>query len=198
MILTVSNLKGGSGKTTSTMFLAHAFTSLGRNVTVIDACPSGAAALWSRDAKESDNPLPFEALSLPNKDLDQRLPGLIQDSHDAIIDTPPAESAITASAIKAADFVLIPSNARPEDVRQAEIIAKQALELGKPSAVAFVRVRPQETSMVVCEELLGNAGVAVFESRVNELMAVAWSAGQRLNDTKPYDELAKEILEIFQ
>ena len=45
-VVTIANLKGGSAKTTSAAFLAHAFHERGRKVVLVDADPQGSALRW--------------------------------------------------------------------------------------------------------------------------------------------------------
>lgn len=197
MIITVSNVKGGSGKTTSAMYLAHAIAATGNEVTLVDACPSGSATLWADDAKDAEDPLPFAVVSLANPNMARRVKAFA-DQGQVVIDSAPANAQIGQAAVAVSDFTLIPANARPDDVRQATMIAQQAALDGKPAAVALVRVRPQEASMTVCREMLANDSVAVFDTEVHELTSIGWSMGTRISHVEPYDQLLKEIQEIFR
>jgi len=51
MILTVANLKGGTSKTTSAAFLAHALAERGRRVLVVDADPQASITRWAEMAE---------------------------------------------------------------------------------------------------------------------------------------------------
>jgi chromosome partitioning protein len=102
----VVNLKGGSGKTTTAVFLAHEWAARGRSVLLVDADPQGTALRWSEQAGFS-----VSTLALPVKDLHTRLGGIAGDRYDlVVIDTPPlAERAgIVLSALRLADLVLVP------------------------------------------------------------------------------------------
>lgn len=195
VILTVSNVKGGSGKTTSAVYLAHALA-VGGPVVLVDACPSGSATLWADDAKDLGMDLPFEVVPLANPNLGRRVKNLAKKC-DVVIDSAPANAAIGMAAVEVGDFVLIPANARPDDVRQAAMIANQALQVGRPSAAVLVRVRPQESSMSVCRSLFIENDVAVFDTEVNELTSIGWSFGTRVENVEPYDRLLTEIREVF-
>lgn len=115
--ITVMNIKGGTGKTTSTAYLAHAFRDLGRRVLIVDADPQGSITEWS---EEADWPIPTLELAVP--DLHKRLPGITgRDRYDVVlIDTPPYPKrrrsgpqqpseipGIVESAARAADSVVI-------------------------------------------------------------------------------------------
>ncbi|HEX3752131.1 MAG TPA: ParA family protein, partial [Streptosporangiaceae bacterium] len=45
--LALANLKPGTGKTTSAVWLAHVFALAGNRVLLVDADPSGSALEWS-------------------------------------------------------------------------------------------------------------------------------------------------------
>src|SRR5215510_7529476 len=45
--LALANLKPGTGKTTSAVWLAHIFAQAGNSVLLVDADPSGSALEWS-------------------------------------------------------------------------------------------------------------------------------------------------------
>ena len=53
MIISVINLKGGSGKTTTAMALATAAARHNRNVSVLDTDPQGDATTWAGDAEDA-------------------------------------------------------------------------------------------------------------------------------------------------
>ena len=104
-IITVTNFKGGSGKTTTSAYLAHAFAANGRSVVVVDADPQGSALRWSEQGEWS-----IPTLALPVKDLHKRLAGIVSASTDiVVIDTPPLEdqAGIVSSALRIADVAIV-------------------------------------------------------------------------------------------
>ncbi|WP_257160119.1 ParA family protein [Corynebacterium cystitidis] len=58
-IIAISNLKGGTGKTTTAILVATALTRHGHNVTVVDLDPQGSATEWAQLAADAGDPLPF-------------------------------------------------------------------------------------------------------------------------------------------
>lgn len=108
-IITLANFKGGTGKTTSAAYLAHAFQELGHKVLLVDADSTRKAGSLTKWAELAGWSIPTERLTSPH--LHRELPGLIGRRYDvAIIDTPPLESeaGIVESAMRAASAVVLP------------------------------------------------------------------------------------------
>src|SRR5690242_452740 len=107
-IITVMNLKGGTAKTTTACFLAHAYAAQGKRVIMVDADKQGSLIEW---ADQADFEIPVFRKDVPK--LHRVLPGIIGDSFDVVvIDTPPLdeEAGIVYGAIRAADAVVIPTS----------------------------------------------------------------------------------------
>ena len=86
MILTLQNQKGGVGKTTLTLHLAHWLTLRGRRVLVVDADPQGSARDWL-EARQS--PTPFAVVGLDRPTLHRDLGPLLPGYDVVVIDAPP-------------------------------------------------------------------------------------------------------------
>ena len=98
-------MKGGSAKTTTVAFLAHALAHGGRRVACVDADPAGSLLRW-RDHGEWTLPV----LGMASRKVHVDLPN-VADRYDVlIVDTPPLDeqAGIVASAVRAATDVLIP------------------------------------------------------------------------------------------
>ena len=93
MIISVINLKGGSGKTTTAMALATAAARHNRNVSVLDTDPQGDATTWAGDAEDAGETLPFTVDSANIGKL-KRLRKTMADDELVIIDCPPAGNAV--------------------------------------------------------------------------------------------------------
>jgi len=115
LCLALANLKPGTGKTTSAVWLAHVFAQAGNGVLLVDADPSGSALEWS-DLAAMDpriaprQAFPFRIVALPSRQLHRRLPAIARDDDVVIIDTPQIEdhAAIARSAPRYADEIVIP------------------------------------------------------------------------------------------
>jgi chromosome partitioning protein len=74
VVIAVVNTKGGTGKTTSAVFLAHGLAEDGKTL-LIDADPQGSAMSWSKAVGEDFVP---STVPLPVSDLHVRLPALAE------------------------------------------------------------------------------------------------------------------------
>jgi chromosome partitioning protein len=100
------NLKPGTAKTTSAVWLAHAFHEAGLPVLLVDADPAASALEWS-DLAEG---FPFRIMGLPSKELHRRVPEIARTDEVVIIDVPQMEdhAGIARSAMRLADELVIP------------------------------------------------------------------------------------------
>jgi chromosome partitioning protein len=195
--ITIANLKGGSGKTTSAAYVAHAFQQLRRSVLIVDADPQAQLLSWSERAEFS-----IPAVWLPRPDIHRQLPGITGRRYDvAVIDTPPlydpakggrtptAEQrqahGIVISAIRAADAVLVPLAPTMMELERVPAVL-EAIELaasyrddGGP-AVRLVLNRTvwNATSTRVIRRALTALGCQVLatEIRNNQTLAQAYAA----------------------
>lgn len=184
MILTVCNLKGGTSKTTSAAFLAHALAERGQRVLVVDADPQCSITRWAELA-EWDIPVRGMAhgrLHVPGTGVDLEAAG-----HDAVvIDTPPSERerGIVESAIRAATHVVVPVGATSveyERMGAVRELIEDVSHLGRhaapPIAVALLtRTVASSAAPAVYRRLLAEDGWRVMPGSVAHLQryAQAW------------------------
>ena len=121
MIIGVLNQKGGVGKTTISVNLAHAFTLMGHRVLLVDADPQGSALSWS--AVRVEEPL-FPVVGMPKPTLHKDLPSVARDYDYVVIDGAPRVNELGRAAIMASDLVVIPVQPSPYDVWATQDIVK--------------------------------------------------------------------------
>lgn len=117
-IITIAQQKGGAGKTTIVAHLAVAFSQRGKRVAVIDIDPQGSLTQWHKIREqrfgEGFTGMNFSSISgwrLPNE-----IERVKRDVDVIIIDSPPHTQTETKTAIRAADFVIIPAQPSPTDL----------------------------------------------------------------------------------
>ena len=117
MIIGVLNQKGGVGKTTISVNLAHALALKGNRVLLVDADPQGSALAWS--AVRVEEPL-FPVVGMPKPSLHKDLPSIARDYAYVVIDGAPRVNELCRAAILASDRIVIPVQPSPYDVWASE------------------------------------------------------------------------------
>jgi len=106
MNIVVANLKGGVGKTTTTVYLAAVAASRGLTpVVVVDADRQASAAEWLEERPILD----VEVVEAPSERTLAR--ALSADEGTVVVDLPPGDERLVQSAIGAADAVVVPTRA---------------------------------------------------------------------------------------
>jgi chromosome partitioning protein len=180
-VLAVVNLKGGTSKTTSAVFLAHALHEQGRAVLLVDADPQGSAFSWNEAAASMDgHGFPFPVVSMPSRELHKQLPDVMGDRFDAvIIDTPPLEqqSGIVLSSLRVATMAVVPvapTAIEVERLYRVKETLQDAADLsvsGMPvtAGILFTRVIPNASSTEAFRAQLTADGFWVLRAAVGRL-----------------------------
>ena len=140
-VITISQQKGGTGKTTLAVHLALAFVKYHNlKVAIIDTDPQGSLGKWfmiRTEKKNSDNNLTFKTASLWGAQYESKT---LKNDHDiVIIDTPPKIESDARPAIEAADLVLIPMSASHVDFWATGAIADIAKKANKKILIQINR-----------------------------------------------------------
>lgn len=190
MILAVANLKGGTGKTTTAVYLARYLSAL-----VVDADPQGSALGWSDAVIADGGSLGVEVVHLPDAKLASRLP----KADRLVIDCSPRDHRITDAAISVSDLVVIPTSPTSADMERTWATIDLAARLVTPAVVLLVRVRTATRSLAAAIEALANENVTVLSSHVPQREALALAWGQPLTDAAyGYDLAAAQIKELLR
>ncbi len=195
-VIAVLNQKGGSGKTTIATHLARALQLDGADVLLVDSDPQGSARDWA--AVREDQPLTVVGIDRPTIDRDLKN---VARKDFVVIDGAPQAADLAVSAIKAADFVLIPVQPSPYDIwATADLVelVKQRIEItdGRLQA-AFVVSRAIKGTKIGAEvaEALAGYGLPVLESRITQRVIYPGTAasGTTVMDTEPAGDAAAEV-----
>lgn len=195
LVLAVLNQKGGAGKTTIATHLARALQLEGAEVVLIDSDPQGSARDWA--AVREDQPLPVVGIDRPTIERDLKALG---KKDYVIIDGAPQAADLAVSAIKAADFILIPVQPSPYDIwATADLVelVKSRIEItdGKLKA-AFIVSRAIKGTKIGTEiaDALNGYGLPVLKSRITQrvLYPSTAAAGTTVLDAEPDSDAANE------
>lgn len=195
-VIAVLNQKGGSGKTTIATHLARALQLDGADVLLVDSDPQGSARDWA--AVREDQPLTVVGIDRPTIDRDLKN---VARKDFVVIDGAPQAADLAVSAIKAADFVLIPVQPSPYDIwATADLVelVKQRIEVtdGRLQA-AFVVSRAIKGTKIGAEvaEALAGYGLPVLESRITQRVIYPGTAaaGTTVMEAEPEGDAAAEV-----
>jgi chromosome partitioning protein len=207
--LALANLKPGTGKTTSAVWLAHVFARAGNSVLLVDADPSGSALEWSDLAAMDPRPaprqaFPFRIVALPSRELHRRLPEIALGDDVVIIDTPQLEdhAAIARSALRYADEIVIPCAPSPIEVNRTTPVRDEIAEMeparGRParSAILLNRCITRAHSISDARQALRDLGYDVLAATVPRLEVYAQSFGMPVPDagSDVWRRVARELV----
>jgi len=195
-VIAVLNQKGGSGKTTIATHLARALQLEGKEVLLVDSDPQGSARDWA--AVREDQPVTVVGIDRPTIGRDLKN---VAHQEFVVIDGAPQAADLAVSAIKAADFVLIPVQPSPYDIwATAELVdlVKQRIEVtdGVLQA-AFVVSRAIKGTRIGAEvaEALNGYELPVLDARITQRVSYPGTAatGTTVLDSEPNGDAAAEV-----
>jgi chromosome partitioning protein len=203
IILTTANLKGGTTKTTSAVFLAHALTERDERVILVDADPQGSALRWH----EYSGGFPFPVVRLDSGRLHRDLAGIVDERYSAVvIDTPPLEGhqGIVLSAMRAATHVLVPCAPTPIEYERLAAVRQaltEAAELRRDesepiSAVLLTRTVAGAASTAAHRETMSRDGWHVLSATVGRLERYSQAYGDPVEraSATAYGDAVAELL----
>lgn len=118
MVVSVVNLKGGVGKTTSVMFLAAVAAARGHRVVALDGDNERSATAWAQAALAAGEPLPFEVRNVDADDAAVVGRQLSRDGSLVVVDTPPNSREFLWAAASVADAVVVPTPPTGVDINR--------------------------------------------------------------------------------
>lgn len=194
--IAVLNQKGGAGKTTIATHLARALQLSGNDVLLVDSDPQGSARDWA--AVRDDQPVPVVGIDRPTIERDLKS---VARKDFVVIDGAPQAHDLAVSAIKAAQFILIPVQPSPYDIwATADLVelVKQRIELTDGALkAAFVISRAIKNTKIGAEieEALAGYDLPVLASRITQRVSYpsTAAAGTTVLDREPSGEAADEI-----
>lgn len=201
-VIVALNQKGESGKTTIATHLARALQMGGADVFLVDSDPQGSARDWA--AVREDQPLTVVGLDRPTIDRDVK--NVARKVDYVVIDGAPQAADLAVSAIKAANFVLIPVQPSPYDVWTTSGVVdlvKQCIEItdGRLQA-AFVVSRAIKGTRIGAEvaEALSGYGLPILDTRITQRVSYPGTAaaGTTVLDTEPGGYAAVEIRALLE
>src|SRR4051794_17966924 len=174
-VLVISNPKGGTGKSTTSLVLATTLARHGASVTLFDCDPNKHLVAWKDGPTKSTVNVVGHAEA---SNIARMLKAEAAQRQFVIADLEGTASLLVASAILAADLVIIPTQGSAMDAAQAKraisFIDDQAAAVGpRPYKVLFTRTKPGFATRdeKVIRETLMKAGAPLFRTDLAERAA---------------------------
>lgn len=198
LVLAVSSLKGGVGKTTITINLACALHRAGHRALIVDADSQGSCVRWAARAAEAGHEGP-PVVALAGASLRRDLSAVSSSFDVVVIDSPPRLGAEARAAMLAADLVLLPTTPGAADIwalRETLAVLEDARGL-RPElrAAAILNRADRSTLSRMTAEALSGLGVPVLDATLGARVAVgeATLAGLGVVTYAPGSAAAREV-----
>ena len=107
MIIVVAALKGGVGKTTTSVYLS-ALAAARNASTLVDADPQASAADWL-ESGDDESLASVSLVEAPTDRLLLKVLDRVEPDEVVVVDTPPGNERLLAKAMERADIVVIPT-----------------------------------------------------------------------------------------
>jgi chromosome partitioning protein len=189
MNIVVGNVKGGVGKTTSSVYLAAAAAARGRGpVLLVDSDPQGSSAEWLEQS-------PIDGVELIEAPSERTVIRALSNADGVVVvDTPPGDERIVRAALRRADAVVIPT--RAGGVEPSRVLA--TLEMTPediPCGIVVCAARLGTNDLEATVEDWANAKIPVW-GVIPERVAIAAGPASRIHreGLEAYQEVLKKAL----
>lgn len=192
-VITIAQQKGGAGKTTLAAHLAVAWSQRGKRVAIIDIDPQGSLTQWHKLREERFGEgytgLTFAALS--GWRVGSEVARLRRNHDIIIIDSPPHTETEARTAIRNADFIIVPVQPSPTDVWATKATLDLAKAENIPVRVVLNRVPSNSKLAQNITEGLPDLAKNTLGNRV--LFASSLIEGRSATEVAPSSPAALEI-----
>lgn len=206
MIISITSLKGGSGKSTVAMNLAVCFAHAKYKACIVDTDTNQSSYRWQGLRRESCPKVPVFG-ALDGSSLTPTIRALEDDYEIVIIDGTPSLSKTTSKIILLADLVIIPIMTSGLDVWASELFlerykdAQEQREQSIPCYFLLNKYKPSNNFSKEVKDVLLETGIPILETTLNDRVVYAVASVQgcgvlECKDLKAKDEITNLFNEI--
>lgn len=202
MLISLTNTKGGVGKSTIAAHLAIWFFDAGFRVALLDTDPQGTSSDWIRNAERG-----ITVRSETDMEKIQEAIEELSETHDIIIADAPGEEGLAATAVTMlSDYAIIPLQPTKPDVRALKgalksiRLAHAATKGKRPTAILVLNcVRKRNRKTAILKQQLRTSGLHVAECDVRRLDAIADSCDTAVfrQDDAKVKEATADLTALF-
>ncbi len=192
-IISVSQQKGGAGKTTLAAHLAVGLSNSNRKVGLIDADPQGSLASWhrNREEKHPEKIGGFTFAQVPGWRVTSEL-SKMRFSHDIIIiDNASGLDMDTRATMRNADLLVVPVQPSPVDVWATEAVIELSKKEGYNTLLVLNRVTARSRMAMIFQQHLPFLTDAIIGNRV--IYSSSLDEGLTAQEAAPSSSAAREI-----
>ena len=204
-VITISQQKGGAGKTTIAAHLAVALMQKRNKVAIIDIDPQGSLTMWHKIRAEKFGEdytgLYFSATA--GWRINSEIANLKREYDYIIIDSPPHTETDSKSAIRAADLILIPVQPSPTDLWAT----RKTISIAENERIPyFVILNRVNNNSKLANEILKELNNPLSSQLANRVaFAACMTEGKCVTELQPSSPaaleikaLADEVVKIFR
>ena len=195
-VVTFAAMKGGAGKTTSTVLTAAAAARSGKTVIVADTDPQQTLTRWVEDADP-----PFDVIPIVTRSVARSISSLNTADTVVLVDTPPGETdqTIVSGAISASDLVIVPCAPNKPDLDRLGTTLDLVEALGIPVAVLIVRTDERWVDHRAMVEMLDDDdNVIRLETSIPQRREIASAWGAIPDSSFGYDDVWSDVDEALE
>ncbi|GAA0574340.1 ParA family protein [Kribbella sandramycini] len=193
MIIVTAALKGGVGKTTTSVYLAALASSNRRTATLVDADPQGSAADWI-DASDDANLARIEIAEAPTERLLTKALDKVPPEGIGIVDMPPSHERLLNKALERARIVVIPTRVGGVETPRVKAVLELVPE-DVPAGVVICSARTYTRAYQDLMEQYAKEGIPVWGSIPERVSITAGPDGPLAGDgLEAYKKVWRKIL----
>ena len=191
-IISIINLKGGTGKTTSAIYMATTFYEMGKQTVVIDADNEQSALNWAQGGL-----LPFEVLTMEKDQLGKQARAQAEQGRAVLIDCAPNNRDTLYAAALVADKIIIPVAPTGHDVNRLEATLALLVEVeqSRDKDLANILVTRWDKRRVLAREFIDIfKDYPVLENKISDRVVYQKEFGILPTFTREYRDVIEEVL----
>lgn len=190
-ILAIAGLKGGTGKTTTAIYLAASIHKRDLLVTIIDADSEQSALNWAM------GDLPYPVVAMDKDKLGKQAKALKEQGHIVIIDCSPNNRDVLLMAAMTADHVIVPTSVSGAEVNRLEAtldLLVQVEESRDKDLVSILLTRWNSNRVLSNEFLEAYQGYPILKHRISNRVKYQSEFGTFPRSTIEFSEVLHEVL----